>query len=98
MARKPPKKPPKGLLPGKVEDPGDSPYAIPFEKQCEFADSLLDYSCRLNGVSNTLLVEMLKQKSATGYMTFKTRNGRNCLMLLVVGDEDVALMQEALTK
>ena len=97
MAKKPPKA--KNLLAKQPEpeDPGDSPYEIPFEYQMKFADSLLDFSSRMVGVSNTLLHEMMGKKSETGMMTFKTRNGRKCLMVLVVGDEDVDAFVKALT-
>lgn len=60
------------------------------------AESTLKFRRNATDAVDELLVEMIGQQKDTGFNKFTTPNGRNCIVIIGVGDEPVGKLTDVI--
>lgn len=66
----------------------------PHEKLANMAQSLLGWSQVAQFTMNELIVALIRSQANIGFNKFHTPNGRNCILIIGVGDEVVGLLTD----
>lgn len=61
-------------------------------------ENMLNWSLIATGTLNELMIAMLNGQMPLGFNKFRTPNGRNCIIILGVGDDVVGLMTDVVHK